>query len=86
MGLDCFEPKGAFYIFPSIANTGFSSEEFAQRLLEEEKVAVVPGEAFGTSGAGHIRISYANSVENLEEAMNRMHRFIKRHQLKLVAN
>lgn len=86
MGLDCFEPKGAFYIFPSIANTGFSSEEFAQRLLEEEKVAVVPGEAFGTSGAGHIRISYANSVENLEEAMNRMHRFIKRHHLKLVAN
>lgn len=86
MGLECFEPKGAFYIFPSIASTGFTSEEFAQRLLEEEKVAVVPGEAFGASGAGHIRISYANSVANLEEAMNRIQRFLKRHQLKLMAN
>ncbi|NLC76286.1 MAG: aminotransferase class I/II-fold pyridoxal phosphate-dependent enzyme [Clostridia bacterium] len=86
MGLECFEPKGAFYIFPSVASTGFSSEAFAQKLLEEEKVAVVPGEAFGASGKGHIRISYANSVKNLEEAMNRMERFLRRHQLKRIAN
>ena len=86
MGLECFEPKGAFYIFPSIANTGFSSEAFAETLLEEERVAVVPGEAFGASGKGHIRISYANSFDNLKEAMNRMERFIRRHQLKTMAN
>lgn len=86
MGLECFEPEGAFYIFPSIETTGFSSEAFAEMLLKEEKVAVVPGEAFGDSGKGHIRISYANSVDNLTEAMNRMERFIQRHQLKRVAN
>lgn len=86
MGLECFEPEGAFYIFPSITNTGFSSEAFAQMLLEEEKVAVVPGEAFGDSGKGHIRISYANSIDNLKEAMNRMERFIQRHQLKRMTN
>lgn len=78
MGLACFEPKGAFYIFPSIKNTGYTSAEFAEQLLYEEKVAVIPGEAFGATGIGHIRISYANSIENLIKAMNRMERFIEK--------
>ena len=77
IGLSCFEPKGAFYAFPSIKNTGLSSEEFAERLLVEEKVAVVPGNVFGSNGAGHIRCSYAASVENLTEALERMGRFLK---------
>lgn len=76
VGLPCFEPLGAFYIFPSIAPTGLASEEFAQRLLKEEKVAVVPGTAFGESGEGHIRCSYATSVENLTEALARIKRFV----------
>ncbi|MGE5674634.1 MAG: aminotransferase class I/II-fold pyridoxal phosphate-dependent enzyme [Mycobacterium leprae] len=79
MGLPCFEPKGAFYIFPSIAPTGMTDEEFALRLLEEEKVAVVPGGAFGESGRGHIRCSYAAAMENLAEALKRMERFVARH-------
>ncbi len=78
IGLTCFEPKGAFYIFPSIENIGYTSSDFAEQLLREEKVAVVPGEAFEPSGIGHVRISYANSIENLVEAMNRMERFIER--------
>ena len=69
MGLDCFEPYGAFYVFPSIRKFGLSSEEFAEKLLKEEKVAVVPGNAFGASGEGFIRISYAYSLDNLKKAM-----------------
>lgn len=79
MDLPCFEPKGAFYIFPSIAPTGMDDETFAVRLLEEEKVAVVPGSAFGPSGRGHIRCSYASSTENLTEALRRIGRFVHRH-------
>ncbi|MCG0277294.1 MAG: aminotransferase class I/II-fold pyridoxal phosphate-dependent enzyme [Thermanaeromonas sp.] len=79
MGLDCFEPKGAFYVFPSISVTGLSSEEFAERLLKEEKVAVVPGNAFGPSGEGFIRCSYATSLQELMEALNRIERFVARY-------
>ena len=77
MGLDCFEPYGAFYVFRSIRKLGLSTEEFAEKLLKEEKVAVVPGNAFGASGEGFIRISYAYSLDNLKKAMERMERFIK---------
>jgi len=77
MGLPCFEPGGAFYAFPQIAGTGLSSEEFAEQLLREEKVAVVPGNAFGASGEGFVRCSYAASVEDLTEAFRRMARFIQ---------
>ncbi len=76
MGLDCFEPKGAFYVFPSIARTGLSSDEFCTRLLMEQKVACVPGTAFGASGEGHIRCSYATSLENLTEALKRIRAFV----------
>lgn len=76
MGLKCFEPYGAFYIFPSIQEFGMTSEEFATRFLHEQKVAVVPGSAFGESGEGFIRISYAYSLEQLKEALDRMERFI----------
>jgi len=79
IGLSCFEPKGAFYVFPSIKITGMSSDEFAEKLLAEEKVAVVPGNAFGTSGEGHIRISYASSLQQINEALNRIDNFVKRH-------
>lgn len=79
MGLSCFEPEGAFYVFPNISSTGFTSEEFAKKLLEEEKVAVVPGSAFGKSGEGFIRCSYAYSVKNIEEAILRISRFVKKH-------
>jgi aminotransferase len=77
MGLDCFEPRGAFYTFPSIKETGLSSEEFAKRILWEGKVAVVPGSAFGETGEGFVRLSYATSMENLEEAVRRMKGFMK---------
>ncbi len=76
MGLDCFEPKGAFYVFPSIASTGLSSEEFCTRLLKEKQVACVPGTAFGESGEGHIRCSYATGLENLTEALGRIEAFV----------
>lgn len=79
-GLPTFEPEGAFYCFPDIRSTGLSSEEFAQRLLEEEHVAVVPGDAFGPSGAGYVRCSYANSVENIQEAVERIGRFCRTYQ------
>ncbi len=79
MGLSCFEPYGAFYVFPCIKKTGMTSEEFCNRLLEEEKVAVVPGTAFGDCGEGFIRCSYAYSVENIEEALRRISRFVKKH-------
>ena len=78
IGLECFEPEGAFYIFPSIKSTGLTSDEFCERLLEEEKVAVVPGTAFGPSGEGHIRCSYAYSIENIKAALERIDRFVKR--------
>ena len=78
MGLKCFEPFGAFYVFPSIAEFGLTSDEFAMRLLEEEHVAVVPGTAFGACGEGFLRISYAYSIEALKAALARMDRFIKK--------
>lgn len=77
IGMDCFEARGAFYVFPSIKKYGMTSEEFATRLLEEQKVAVVPGSAFGTSGEGYIRISYAYSLESLKKALERVERFVK---------
>ena len=79
MGLSCFEPYGAFYVFPCIKRTGMTSEEFCNKLLEEEKVAVVPGNAFGESGEGFIRCSYAYSIENIEEALKRIGRFVEKH-------
>ena len=78
MGLECFEPFGAFYVFPSILEFNMTSEEFATRLLEEEKVAVVPGTAFGTCGEGFLRISYAYSLDDLKVALGRLGRFIQR--------
>jgi aminotransferase len=78
IGLPCFEPKGAFYAFPSIEATGMNSEEFAERLLMEERVAVVPGSAFGQCGEGFIRCCYATSLANIEEALKRMGRFVKK--------
>ena len=78
MGLECFEPYGAFYVFPCIKEFGMTSEEFATRFLSEEKVAAVPGNAFGDSGEGYLRISYAYSIENLKIAMERLKNFITR--------
>ena len=78
IGLSCFNPEGAFYVFPCIKSTGLKSEEFCERLLYEEKVAVVPGSAFGDSGEGYIRISYAYSLKHLMEAMSRIEDFLKR--------
>jgi aminotransferase len=78
MGLETFEPLGAFYAFPRITSTGLDSDTFARRLLEEEHVAVVPGNAFGPSGEGHVRCCYATSYEQLEEALRRMARFVER--------
>ncbi len=80
IGLDCHKPGGAFYAFPSIRKTGLSSQEFAEKLLVEEKVAVVPGDVFGESGEGHIRCSYASSMEQLQEAIRRIERFMKKYQ------
>jgi aminotransferase len=77
-GLPTFEPEGAFYCFPDITSTGLTSEDFAQRLLQEEHVACVPGDAFGPSGAGYLRCSYATSMENIEEAVVRITRFARR--------
>lgn len=78
LGLTCFNPEGAFYVFPCIKSTGLSSEEFCERLLYEEKVAAVPGSAFGDSGEGYIRISYAYSFKHLMEAMGRIEKFLKK--------
>ena len=80
IGLSCFEPKGAFYAFPSIKSTGLSSEEFAEKLLIEEKVAVVPGEAFGECGQGYVRCCYATQLSDIEEALSRMKRFVDKHR------
>ncbi len=78
LGLDCFEPRGAFYIFPCIQSTGLSSEEFCTRFLQEERVAVIPGSVFGPGGEGYVRMSYASSVENLETALARLKAFLGR--------
>jgi aminotransferase len=80
IGLTCFEPRGAFYAFPSIASTGLTSEEFSEKLLVEEKVAVVPGLAFGKCGEGYVRCCYATSLADIEEALARMKRFVGRHK------
>lgn len=80
MGLNCHKPQGAFYVFPAIKKTGLSSLEFSQKLLKEEKVAVVPGGAFGACGEGFIRISYASSLDNLKEALRRMKKFLANHK------
>ena len=80
IGLPCFEPKGAFYAFPSIRATGMTSGEFAEKLLVEEKVAVVPGSAFGQYGEGYVRCCYATSLADIEEALIRMKRFVGKHQ------
>lgn len=79
IGLTCVEPKGAFYAFPSIAITGMDDNTFAEKLLQEERVAVVPGSAFGPSGKGYVRCSYATAYEKIEEALERMRRFVRRH-------
>jgi aminotransferase len=81
IGLPCFEPKGAFYAFPSIRSTGMSSEEFAEKLLVEEKVAAVPGIAFGQCGEGHVRCCYATSLGEIEEALSRMKRFVDKYRV-----
>jgi aminotransferase len=78
IGLDTFEPRGAFYAFPRISSTGLDDEAFTERLLREERVAVVPGSAFGPSGTGHVRMCYATSYEQLEEALRRIGRFTDR--------
>lgn len=79
MGLTCFEPRGAFYVFPSIACSGLTSAEFCEMLLKEQEVAIIPGDAFGASGEGYARISYAYSVDHLETAMRRIRRFLTDH-------
>ena len=77
MGLECFEPQGAFYMFPSIESIGLSSDEFCERLLHEQEVAVIPGSAFGESGEGHVRISYSYSMNHLREACSRIRKFLQ---------
>lgn len=78
MGIECFEPYGAFYVFPCIKKFGMTSNEFAERLLQEEKVAAIPGNAFGDSGEGYLRISYAYSLDNLKKAMERLKHFVEK--------
>ncbi|MGP1574464.1 aminotransferase class I/II-fold pyridoxal phosphate-dependent enzyme [Selenomonas sp.] len=80
LGLSCFEPKGAFYIFPNIASSGYTDEEFAENLLRKEHVALVPGSAFGESGKDHIRCSYATSIDKISEALARIGNFLKNHR------
>ena len=77
MGLSCFEPRGAFYVFPCIKSTGMTSEEFATKLLMAKHVAVVPGNAFGESGEGFIRVSYSYSLNHIKEALDRIKAFLK---------
>lgn len=79
IGLPCFEPRGAFYAFPSIAGTGLSDETFCDLMLQEARVAVIPGSAFGESGTGHVRASYTNSYDNIEAALERMAKFMQAH-------
>ena len=80
LGLSCFEPKGAFYIFPNITSSGYTDEEFAEQLLRKEHVALVPGSAFGASGKGHIRCSYATSIDKISEALARIGNFLRNHR------
>ena len=80
LGLSCFEPKGAFYIFPNITSSGYTDEEFAENLLRKEHVAIVPGSAFGASGKGHIRCSYATSIDKISEALARIGNFLRNHR------
>ncbi len=80
IGLPCHEPKGAFYAFPNITSTGMNSETFSEELLKEERVAVVPGAAFGKSGEGHVRCCYATSLAEIDEALHRIGRFVKKHR------
>ena len=82
IGLDCFEPKGAFYAFPSVEKTGLSGDEFAEKLLMEEQVAIVPGSAFGIGGENHVRIAYCKSYEQLEIALERIGKFVGRFDVK----
>ncbi|MCK4581668.1 MAG: aminotransferase class I/II-fold pyridoxal phosphate-dependent enzyme, partial [Dehalococcoidia bacterium] len=82
IGLECREPTGAFYVFPSIRTTGMSSEEFMETLLAEEKVVVLPGTLFGQQGEGFVRCSYATSMPDIREALKRMGAFVKRHSVK----
>ena len=77
MGLDCFEPEGAFYVFPCIKSTGMTSAEFCEKLIYDKKVAVVPGNAFGESGEGFVRVSYAYSVQHLTTALGRIREFLQ---------
>jgi aminotransferase len=79
LGLPTFEPHGAFYAFPNITATGMDDETFAQKLLEEERVAVVPGNSFGPGGEGYVRCSYATAYEHIEEALRRIEKFMRRH-------
>jgi len=79
IGLECVEPKGAFYAFPSIKSTGMDEQTFAEKLIQEEQVAVVPGSAFGPSGAGYVRMCYATAYDDIEEALTRIDRFVKRY-------
>ena len=81
MGLPCVEPHGAFYAFPNSGSSGMNDETFSERLLMEERVAVIPGSAFGEAGAGHVRICYAASYEMLEQAMDRLRSFVSRHRV-----
>jgi aminotransferase len=78
-GLDCFEPVGAFYVFPDIRKSGLTSDQFCERLLLEEKVLMIPGTAFGDCGEGFARATYANSLDNIREALARIGRFMKNH-------
>ncbi len=80
MGLECFEPKGAFYAFPSVKSTGLTDEEFAERLITEQRVAVVPGSAFGAGGEDHVRIAYCKSYEQIEIALERIRKFVNSYQ------
>ena len=80
MGLHCFNPEGAFYVFPCIRSTGMDSETFCEKLLQEEKVAVVPGSAFGESGEGFVRVSYAYSLKHLMKALEHIAAFVQRHK------
>jgi aminotransferase len=79
LGLDCFEPQGAFYAFPSVAKSGLDDKQFSEALLLEDRVAVVPGSAFGASGAGFVRMCYATAYEKIAEALTHMERFMRRH-------
>ena len=78
IGFDCFEPLGAFYVFPCIKKTGLSSDEFCEKLLKQERVLAIPGNAFGECGEGYIRACYASSMENILEALKRIERFVNR--------